>query len=117
MVNKELRIAHTEVGVIDDIEELRPELHVDSLGQLGLLHEREVPVEVIGVVQRVAANVTDRAIWLQDVACRIVPLGDFPYAWGCSRGRDWDARLRLSRQCWIDTSPYMFWTLMGRPLK
>ena len=70
--------AKKEVGVVQDIEKLRPKLHVDRLGHLGVLYDREVQVDETGVVERVANGIAEGAIGRVHETFRIIPLGYLP---------------------------------------
>ena len=49
-----------EVGVVENVEELRPELGAEALAEMPVLRQREVHVAETGIGENVAAHVAER---------------------------------------------------------
>src|SRR5271157_23858 len=53
-----LRVRYAEIRVIQEVEELRPELQVGALAKVEVLVDRKVPLVEIGCAERIAADIS-----------------------------------------------------------
>src|SRR5437879_6007056 len=63
-----------EIGVIEKIEDLRPELQLPSLGDSDVLEQRSVNVSEVGATERTARHVPEGPLKRQLEGMRIEPL-------------------------------------------
>src|SRR6266705_1406793 len=69
-------IGLTEIDVVEEIEDLRPELQVGALGDLGVLYDSEVRVEKTWAAQNVPARVAKRSVDIRHKNRRVEVLLD-----------------------------------------
>jgi hypothetical protein len=57
---------HIEIRMVEDVEKLGTKLCIDSLANLRVLEERNVPVLVPGAVQRILPEIAQEELWRDD---------------------------------------------------